>query len=539
MRKLSLILVLTSVALLAAPPAGMTVPQPSSGYRLLSEVTDEPAAFWYLWWTGTGNVSDFLVCNAMQGGVFSRHILDEHLYEGLPAYYSINQYPDVRGNNGEYPAGSKQFYLYAMGFWFGALDQGTPNVSKAAFSSDMGGMSVPEMEVVDRDTVGLYFSNMLIPEGYGLDGEGDRLFARPGETPKPYQVLWPFADTALNKNRPPESQLDPSKGDLVSHEDTYAVGGDWIPLDDATTIWLPSDPEIDAYDNQGLGIRVEQRSYAWRRSALTNVIVLNYKIRNMNEHVLEAPYFGYFADPDIGADMDDLADYDALRDLGYAYDVDGSESGWGTPAGYVGVVLIETTGDVGATGFEAWPNDSVADIFTNWKQDSLKYEHLKATDFESWDDPEDVRIFLKSGPYPDMNPGDEYDYTLAVVFAETLSELQANADAVKAAFNQGFPWIGIEEDETTAPGAPVKLNLTTANISDGLIGLRYSLPHASDINISVFDAAGRRVQTLKQGHTPAGSGEIAWNASRVSAGVYFVRLSACGSSCTERVLIVR
>ncbi|MCK4335025.1 hypothetical protein KAX06_09640, partial [candidate division WOR-3 bacterium] len=243
MRKLSLILVLTSVALLAAPPAGMTVPQPSSGYRLLSEVTDEPAAFWYLWWTGTGNVSDFLVCNAMQGGVFSRHILDEHLYEGLPAYYSINQYPDISGNNGEYPTGSRQFYLYAMGFWFGALDQGTPNVSKAAFHSDMGGMSVPEMEVVDRDTVGLYFSNMLIPEGYGLEGEGDRLFARPGETPKPYQVLWPFADTALNKNRPPESQLDPSKGDLVSHEDTYAVGGDWIPLDDATTIWLPSDPE--------------------------------------------------------------------------------------------------------------------------------------------------------------------------------------------------------------------------------------------------------------------------------------------------------
>ncbi|MEA3312542.1 MAG: T9SS type A sorting domain-containing protein, partial [candidate division WOR-3 bacterium] len=75
--------------------------------------------------------------------------------------------------------------------------------------------------------------------------------------------------------------------------------------------------------------------------------------------------------------------------------------------------------------------------------------------------------------------------------------------------------------------------------SDGLIGLRYLLPHASDINISVFDASGRRIETLKQGHTLAGSDEIAWNASRVSAGVYFVRLSACGSSCTERVVIVR
>jgi hypothetical protein len=104
---------------------------------------------------------------------------------------------------------------------------------------------------------------------------------------------------------------------------------------------------------------------------------------------------------------------------------------------------------------------------------------------------------------------------------------------------QGLPLVGIEEDEITSPADPLKLNLTAANISDGLIGLRYSLPHASDINISVFDASGRRIETLKQGYTLAGEGEIAWNASRVPAGVYFVRLSACGSSCTERVVIVR
>jgi hypothetical protein len=55
----------------------------------------------------------------------------------------------------------------------------------------------------------------------------------------------------------------------------------------------------------------------------------------------------------------------------------------------------------------------------------------------------------------------------------------------------------------------------------------------------VFDAAGRKVKALRQGYTPAGAGEISWDASDASAGVYFVRFSASGESCTERVLIVR
>ncbi|MEA3310810.1 MAG: hypothetical protein U9Q76_01180, partial [candidate division WOR-3 bacterium] len=215
MRQLSLILILTGVVLAAAPRYAELTPQVSSGYPLLSEVTDEPAAWWLVWWTGVGNVSDFLVSNAMQGGVFARHPDDEHEYQGLPGY--TGGYPGTRGRNAEYPAGSEQFYLYAMGFWFGAIypyvDTLTgdttwiANVSKAAYNSDIGAMAVPEMEdgggMVDISNRGLYFSDMTIPQGFGFEGEGDRLFARPGETPKPYQVLWPFADTMLNKNRPP------------------------------------------------------------------------------------------------------------------------------------------------------------------------------------------------------------------------------------------------------------------------------------------------------------------------------------------------
>ncbi len=554
MRQLSLILILTSL-MLAAAPSGELTREPSLSKSLSGEVTDEPAAWWLVWWTGVGNVSDFLVSNTMQGGVFARHPDDEHEYQGLPAY--TGWYPVTRGRNAEYPANSEQFYLFAMGFWFGAVypegDEWFYNVSKAAYRSDMGAMAVPEMEdgggMDDISNLGLYFSDMTIPQGFGFEGEGDRLFAYPDETPKPYQVLWPFADTMLNKHRPPDEQLDPTKGDIVSDEDTYAVGGDWIPEDSAVTIWIrrevtPEGDTIDnSYDGLGLGIRIEQRTYSWETGPLAHSIVLNYKIRNMNDFALQEPYFSYFMDPDIGEGgtspgeegyWDDMIGFDRDRNLGYAYDANGSEPGWSTQPGYIGAVLLGTPENVGLTGLKAL---TYLDTTYYDGTDSLKYVYMTSTDFVTWENPDDVRMLLNSGPYPDMAPGDEYDFTLAVVVGETLAKLRENVDSVRAAFDRGFSEkVDVEEESVSAS---LGLTLSDPIVFSDLLELRYSLPNASGIDLALFDASGRRVETLKQGYASAGEGEIVWDASRVPAGVYFVRLSACGSSCTERVLIIR
>lgn len=68
--------------------------------------------------------------------------------------------------------------------------------------------------------------------------------------------------------------------------------------------------------------------------------------------------------------------------------------------------------------------------------------------------------------------------------------------------------------------------------------IRYSLPHASHIDITIYDATGRRVEDLYQGSVESGDYTLTWNASGVSAGVYFIRLSASGQGCSERFLIL-
>lgn len=55
--------------------------------------------------------------------------------------------------------------------------------------------------------------------------------------------------------------------------------------------------------------------------------------------------------------------------------------------------------------------------------------------------------------------------------------------------------------------------------------IRFGLPHAAVVKLSVFDVLGREVQSLSNGHFDAGYHTVTWNASDLASGVYFARLS--------------
>jgi hypothetical protein len=449
------ILVLASLVFLALPVlAGMDSGAqlaPQNQNRLLTVTTDEAASWWMIWWVDAGNISDFLVSNTLQGGTFARHALDEHEYRGELAFASIGLYPATRGRNAEYPKGSEQFYTYAWGLWVGSHyrigDEMVYNVSKGAFNSDIGAMAAPEMEEAggmrDISNLGLYFSDMTIPEGYGYDGEGGRLFATPGTTPLDYQVLWPFTDTTINKYRRAIKMPDvsPENGDIISEQDSYACGGDWIPVNDATCIWILA---TGAYDLRGQGLRIEQRTYAWNYEYNDSYIFINYKIRNMNDFPLDSVYFSFFMDNDIGEGgtsagdpgfWDDLIGFDEGLNMGYTYDSDGSEEGWVTPAGYIGAVFLDTPLDIGLTGFETWQNGHEIDELG---QDSLKYAYMASTDFVTWENPNDVRMLMNCGPYSHLEPDEEVELTVAVIVAYSFDELKEKAKAAKIQFENGY-----------------------------------------------------------------------------------------------------
>jgi len=69
--------------------------------------------------------------------------------------------------------------------------------------------------------------------------------------------------------------------------------------------------------------------------------------------------------------------------------------------------------------------------------------------------------------------------------------------------------------------------------------LRYALPTAGPVQVSVYDLMGRRIATLVSGTQSAGRKEVVFRAQGLASGMYFVRLRANGQTLTQRLTVVR
>ena len=58
--------------------------------------------------------------------------------------------------------------------------------------------------------------------------------------------------------------------------------------------------------------------------------------------------------------------------------------------------------------------------------------------------------------------------------------------------------------------------------------IKYDLPTASNVTITVFNAIGQRVSLLINKTQSAGAHEVVWNAHNLSSGIYFLRIKAEG-----------
>jgi hypothetical protein len=68
--------------------------------------------------------------------------------------------------------------------------------------------------------------------------------------------------------------------------------------------------------------------------------------------------------------------------------------------------------------------------------------------------------------------------------------------------------------------------------------ISFTLPTATNVNLRVYDAAGKAVTTLVDGSRGAGYYTMNWNTSGVAAGVYFVRMITPEFNATRKVLIL-
>jgi hypothetical protein len=125
------------------------------------------------------------------------------------------------------------------------------------------------------------------------------------------------------------------------------------------------------------------------------------------------------------------------------------------------------------------------------------------------------------------------DSPLPVVSAQTIRNLvrsmHGTVPPVPEAHHENY--LKPPETWTLEQNYPNPFNATTT--------LRYTVPAAGWIKLSVYNILGQKVATLVDGVQPVGYHSVTWNGTNVASGVYIYRLEAQGHTLTHKMLLLK
>ena len=128
-----------------------------------------------------------------------------------------------------------------------------------------------------------------------------------------------------------------------------------------------------------------------------------------------------------------------------------------------------------------------------------------------------------------------------------IRDIEIHADTWDSGFSLWVDGVSFVIDPAAAGETerPLRLELAhnAPNPFAGATELCFALPTAGDVDLAVFDVAGRRIRTLVAGRLDAGIHRLVWNGADdagrpAGAGVYFARLRA-GEAVLERKMVMR
>ncbi|MDZ7264256.1 MAG: hypothetical protein ONB16_06695 [candidate division KSB1 bacterium] len=369
------------------------------------------------------------------------------------------QHETAGGSGGEWPNGSRDYYIFGAGVWIAAKVNGDMRCAVGYNPNDAG----------------FEFYPGSLPNNTGEVG--------------PDEVLYLSTDGEDYANWPLRNPDGTPK--IVSIQDSYAIYNDMNPD------WTFS-------TQKPLGVKVIQRGYAWNYTANQDIVFLTFDLINITgdadypaaaakfdkstpapppNTTLKDVYFGPCCDPDIGSATDDMLDFDPSRNLGIVWDFDGLEANFENNGrtGWLGYDFLESPisdRDIDVNGDGVVNDDSVNfGTATNpiWVKDRRKGQQLGLTawkmfvlqidprtdeeryhmmagydyrtmipggdslyiPFDTDKAPEDKRFVQVAGPF-DLAPGDTARVVIAIMVAQTKEELLRLSDLAQGIYDNNY-----------------------------------------------------------------------------------------------------
>ncbi len=103
---------------------------------------------------------------------------------------------------------------------------------------------------------------------------------------------------------------------------------------------------------------------------------------------------------------------------------------------------------------------------------------------------------------------------------------------------EGFGIENLSADDNPLPLA-FELKPLYPNPFNGAVNVSFTLPHASEMTLRVYDVLGRKVGVIANGVKQAGLHSTQWNCAECAAGIYLFKLEAAGQTFVQKAVFVK
>ena len=105
------------------------------------------------------------------------------------------------------------------------------------------------------------------------------------------------------------------------------------------------------------------------------------------------------------------------------------------------------------------------------------------------------------------------------------------------------PAVAIEDENVFTP-LEFRLQQNYPNPLNPTTTIKYQIPSASDVNLTIYNSVGQKVRTLYSGQRNAGTYEVQWDGknemgNEVSSGIYFYQLKAGSRQQVNKMILMR
>lgn len=321
------------------------------------------------------------------------------------------------------------------------------------------------------------------------------------------------------------SQINGDMLDGVRFESyLYLIGGSWSSGLSVVSIEDPLHPHEVYFSNE---VRNGHRAEIIRRHLF--IADGNYGIRIFDLEDPERPrQVGYYDTPDFAsgvavdeergfmfvADQSDLSVYDVGALIG-VWDLTVEPERLEFGEGQVGDTLRESI------------------VVTNLAQDPVLIDSVLL-----------AGIGFSIGNHDSIDLAPNEDLQIEIVFTpDTVGSFPGLLEVYSMNRVRTVELTGVGSPLSTvdAPGFPVAFELHSVypNPFNTTTIIRYDIPLRSQIRLTVYDLAGREVETLLSGEVNPGRHSTVWNSRSNPAGIYFVRFESIGKTTTSKALLIK